>query len=150
MSRRRQSSVRVTRRQLILKMEQVGKKAVKGVSDVFQDEGERIRDLARLYAPVDEGDLESAIVKETSRTGINRRAVVSVYVDESHVAADGTPLSEYAKLMHNTVYQLGPKSLIKETYVGLGKVGTGFLKRAVEERRAAIYEKAANKVQKLL
>ncbi|WP_287110965.1 hypothetical protein [Methylobacillus sp.] len=121
-----------------LRIEQRGARAVKGVSDIMQDNAERIRDLAIEYAPVLTGDLEKTIRKNTSYTGINRRAIVEVFIDENGPAGD------YARLVHEGLAPFGsgetgrvggsdPESLSVRKDAGRGVVGGKFLTRAYRE-----------------
>lgn len=131
---------------LTMTLTQIGERAIRGISDVMKEEGEKIRDLARANAPVDEGDLERAIKMEAERTGINGRTQVYVYVDESVTGEDGKEVGEYAKLMHeglapygtglagdvNNPDYPGSKSKLK---AAMGyDVGGKFLTRALADR----------------
>lgn len=98
--------------------------------------------LARSFAPVDKGDLEDAIVvlKQTKR--ILGKAEVTVGVDESRMVNDDPTKSvgEYAWLMHEGTYNLGPKSEDKEMELGV-EVGPKFLTRALQEVRPGLMSK---------
>lgn len=114
---------------LIVRMEQAGEKAVRGISDTFQTNGELIRDAAIEYSPILTGALEHAIKKNTEYTGINRRAVVTVYIDESG------PVGKYARLIHESLQPYGSGmlnlgKLSAEKDGGRGIVGGKFLQRA--------------------
>lgn len=138
------SGVYINKR-LFVGLKQLGEMTVKGVSQVMQNYGDKIRDRAREYAPVDEGDLENAIIKETRLNGPNRRSTVSIYVDVSRSAGVHT-VGSYALLMHESLaigldreealargylYGLGPKSKMKDA--GRGIVGGKYLTRAVND-----------------
>lgn len=144
------SFVRINRGRLKIALAQVGKRAVRGVSDVFQSEGDKIRDLARDYAPREDRHLEHAITKSTEYSGINNRAVVTVYVDENAAADGDTSVGDYAKKMHDGDYKLGKLSRLKEAEVGVGKVGPKYLKRAVDERKGEVMERSRKKVKNAL
>lgn len=117
-------------------LEQRGERAVKGVSDMFQDNGERIRDTAEEFAPVLTGALEKSIKKNTTYTGINGRAEVEIYIDET------TEAGAYAKKVHDNLLPHGkgngygrvggsdPNSLSAQKDAGRGIVGGMFLTRA--------------------
>jgi hypothetical protein len=120
---------------LSLLLEQRGERAVKGVSDMMQDNGERIRDTAEEFAPVLTGALEKSIKKNTTYTGVNRRAEVEIYIDES------TEAGAYAKKVHEGLAPFGsgrtgqvggsdPNSLSVQKDGGTGTVGGKFLTRA--------------------
>lgn len=129
------------------KLEQMGERAVKGISDMFQDNATKIRNTAIEFAPVLTGALEDSIVKNTEYTGINRRAVVTVYIDESG------PAGEYAANVHEhlapygdgswgTVGKSDPNSLSMQKDAGRGIVGGKFLTRAVNFYKDKIYRDA--------
>lgn len=140
------SSVKCDVDRLTLALDQIGERAMRGISALMQEEGMNVRNLARSNAPVEEGDLEAAIKMETDRSGINGRTSVRVFVDESMVADDGTPLSEYAILMHEGLAPYGtgiagdvynpdyPESKSKAKAAAGHDVGGKFLERAVAER----------------
>lgn len=94
-----------------------------------------IRDLAREYSPVDEGNLEKSIrVKKGEGDGasnFSRKVVMGG-------TFGGVNVSRYAAYMHEgSNYNLGPKSLQKADATGKD-VGRKFLFRAFTELRADI------------
>lgn len=148
--------------ELIAELRQTTDRAVRGVSDVLREEGHEIADLARDYAPVDQGYLESAIKVREERTGANRRYEVDVYIDGDVPAPDldskgnvvkGTEdktVGDYAIEMHeNTEYKLGIGSKQKAAALGV-EVGPKFLERAVDDRREITVRKARAKVKDIL
>lgn len=135
---------------LLTRLHQVGEHAVKGVSDEIRRGAYEIRDLAREFAPVKEGDLEDALSIEVNQQDVNGRLQAYVYVDESHYSRKsktGT-VGGYAMRMHEGFYKLGPKSKAKDG--GTGLVGRKFLERAVEELAPEIMERVNNKIRKML
>lgn len=95
--------------------------------------------LAKMYAPVDEGYLEEAIVtKETRVETLNRRYEILVGVDPDRLGPGYTDYGyRYDIAMHEGFvngepYQLGPKSLAKQAALGV-RVGPKYLKRAFDE-----------------
>jgi hypothetical protein len=146
---------------LVAELRQVTQKAVRGVSDVIREEGEIIAELARDYAPVDQGNLESAIKVREERTGYNRRYEVDVYIDPDVPApeldakgnivkgTEGKTVGDYAMEMHEGDYNLGIGSRQKADALGV-KVGPKFLERAVDERRPIAIRKANAKVKDVL
>lgn len=135
---------------LMAQLEQIGLRAVRGVSAMMKVEAEAMRDKARSNAPVDKGGLEEAIKSEAVGGGRNQlgqfeRVSYKVFVDGAMPGADGRPVSDYATIMHEELapygtYKLGPKSL--EKAAAGNEVGAKYLERAVEERRAIVYRKA--------
>lgn len=101
--------------------------------------------LAKMYAPVDEGNLEDAIavLKKVSRVG--GKAEVTVGVNEAHpvVLKPGVTVGDYAWRMHEGVYNLGDKSLEKEDELNV-EVGPKFLTRALRDVRPLLMAKLKN------
>ncbi|MDD4817300.1 MAG: hypothetical protein PHI85_04955 [Victivallaceae bacterium] len=81
---------------------------------------------AKDLAPVDEGFLTAEISNDTVR---HRKSCAAVIYVPANAAS-----SEYAIPMHEGVYDLGPKSLDKQTKVGK-PVGKKFITRALDGHR---------------
>jgi hypothetical protein len=137
---------------IIVRLEQRGERAVKGISDMFQDNGEKIRDLAIEFAPILTGATEDSIRKNTSNTGINRRAVVEIYLDET------TEAGPYLRKVHDNLAPHGsgrwgkvggsdPNSLSAQKDAGRGIVGGKFLTRAFKLYKDKI-QRDANRIVK--
>lgn len=151
------SKVSMNRKGLEISIKQTGERVTRGVATVMSEEGKKIAELARDYAPVDKGNLEDAIQVEETNTGLNGRREVTVFVDESVAAGGDKAVGDYALLMHEALYpygsagpddkrfQLGPKSQAKRA--GGKKVGGKFLTRALSDRRAEFMAKVAKKVK---
>lgn len=100
-----------------------------------------IQELAQTLAPVDEGDLEEAIVYEKRKEGTINSFYVGV--DEGRPGSNGAVnVGEYAMRMHeDPTYGLGPKSSDKDLSLGGngdgfnfgGVVGSKFLTRAFDK-----------------
>lgn len=141
---------------------QIGDRAIRGISDVMKEEGEKIRDLARDNAPVDEGDLERAIKMEVDRSGAHGRTQVYVYVDESVTGDDGKPVEQYAKLMHEGLAPYGsglygdvdnpkyPDTKSKKKKAMGFDVGGKFLTRALADRYDIMMEKVRAVARRIL
>lgn len=109
-------------------LQQRGGRIVKAVNDAMQLEMKAVQKKAISYAPVEHGNLERAI-KLTSE---NRRRTWTVYVDESMPDDTGKyTVGDYAMWLHESVYQLGPKSMSKESMTGY--VGRKYLEKAFTE-----------------
>lgn len=137
---------------LMAMLEQVGERAVRGVSDEIKKGAEEIAELAIKYAPVDEGNLEDAIKVEFDRYGINRRIRATVYVDLDVRGADGVPVGRYAMAMHEGLapygsgaFNLGAKSRAKDG--GTGRVGGKYLERAINELSPEIFARVQRKIK---
>lgn len=145
--------------ELRLLLEQSGEKAVRGVFNKMVEEAGQIRDLARQYAPVDEGNLEAAIKVEVEGGGRDDRGrfvrkAVAVYIDPNTPAEDGKTVGEYAWLMHEhlTPYgplQLGERSQAKQSGQS-GMVGGKFLERAASEREKDMVKRLAAEARSYL
>lgn len=139
---------------LLANLSQTGDRAVRGVSDEIKRGAKKIQDLAREYAPEDEGNLSESIKVEVDRSGINGRVQAFVYVDGDAAAEDGT-VGDYALAVHEGVApygsgghgRIGEKSMAKDA--GRGVVGGKFMERAVDQLQVEIAEdltQAARKV----
>lgn len=121
---------------------QGGARAQHGVVDQMRKEAENMRDLAKKFAPIDEGNLEDAIEMEErggGRDDMGRFARKSfvVKVNLRHAAPHGKTVGDYAYLMHEhlTPYgplNLGPLSQAKQE--GQSEmVGGMYMERAVDQ-----------------
>lgn len=111
--------------------------------------------IARDFAPVDEGDLEAAIKTRKVREG--RRNVFEIYVDESMPGSNGADsVADYAMIMHERDYELGPKSQEKDLAIGGngagflfgGKVGPFYMDRAVEVYSAKLQRQVRDAISR--
>lgn len=132
-----------------LKLRQIGDRAVKGGLNVMREEGDAIVDLAREYAPYDEGKLEAAIERNPQEErDENRRAVVQVWVNPQASGSGGMRVGEYAYLMHEGLgpygdgtYGPGPGTRDKQS-MGMD-AGGKFLERALRRRAGELGKKLA-------
>jgi HK97 gp10 family phage protein len=134
---------------LLTNLSQVGERAVRGVSDEIKQGAEDIKDLAKLQAPIDEGNLEDAIKVDVDRSGVKGRIQAFVYVDGSVTTDDGKAVEDYAMQMHEGTYNLGPRSQAKDSAVG-GGVGRKFLERAVDELSPNIINRVQQAVKRTI
>ncbi len=124
-------------RQLEANIAQVGERAMKGMSDKMRKTAIRIRDLARSYAPVKSGLLESSIDYITLRKDGRNTFAVFIDLDAGRYAREGQ-LGDYAFIMEEQLrpfgmskgkrYYVSPKSAAKGP-----RVGGRFMSRAVKE-----------------
>lgn len=98
----------------------------------------KIRDRARSFVPVDDGDMTEAIKVDIERAPFKRN-VYSVYVDETHVAVkEDSMVGEYLTWLHeNRSYELGHKSQEKASRLGVN-VGPKFMDRAYRGQKEEI------------
>lgn len=126
----------------------VADRSSSGAREELAKGAEDIKDLAVLYAPIDEGNLEKAIkVQKFADVSNNRRNTYVVYVDDDVAApnAKGGTVGDYALQMHEGVYNLGVLSQDKEDSLGI-TVGRKFLERALDDLDDEIKRKTEAKV----
>ena len=133
----------VSSTELSFRLDQVGDRAIRGISQAIREGAHDIAEKARSNAPVDQGNLEDAIKVDISRSGVNGRVSATVYVDESMPAPELTPdgrivkgteykvVGDYAMKMHEGEYKLGKRSRAKAS--AGHEVGPKYLERAVDE-----------------
>jgi hypothetical protein len=139
------------------RLNQIGDRAVKGMSDRMRKTAIKIRDLAREYAPYKTGLLEKNIEYETIRDGRNRNAyIVYINLDASRLGARQGELGDYAWIMHGSLrpygnkgkpLRLGPGSVAKAA--SGRKVGGRFLTRAVKDATANLRSDLASEVRRV-
>lgn len=125
-------------KELTAELNNIEKRSSRGVREALEKGAEKIQDLARKYAPVDEGNLEESvkIAKEVDILN-SRRSKFYVYIDENQPAKDGKTVGFYALRMHEGDYRLGKGSQAKAVSSGL-LVGRKFLERAMEDMEEEI------------
>lgn len=130
--------------QMLLNLDTQGRKRV--VKSLYA-QALKLRDLARKFAPVDDGNLEKAILIHPERLegairderGRFARQEIEVYIDMEMPVPErpGKTVGDYAYVVHEHVTPYGPKNLgplseLKQA--GQSEiVGGGFLERAAEE-----------------
>lgn len=142
-----------------VKLSQLGERAVKGMSERMRRHAIMIRDLARSYAPVKSGLLESAIDYATIREGRRNAYVVFIDLDATkpHGKEGEIQLADYAYIMEDQLrpygrrgppLKLGARSLAK---AATGKkVGGRFLGRAINEGLANIRAEMQEEVNRAI
>lgn len=143
--------------QLEYLLNQVGERAVKGMSERMRKCAIRVRDLARDYAPIKTGLLEQSIDYKVIRDGRRNAYVVFIDLDASRFSGEGV-LGDYAWVMHQQLhpygrqigekrYDLGRLSALK---AGGGKrVGGRFLSRAIKDGTKELFTELVNEVRKV-
>lgn len=140
-------------------IEQVGNRAVKGISDAMHYYAEVMLRDAVANAPHDTGSLENALEIEYSYGGTNGRLQVTVrvnpdmpYIDPNpeHKASDKT-VGDYAELMERYLrpHGRGGKWDAREGTRAKGpQAGGRFLARAVRDHKEALMNRARNIVKR--
>lgn len=123
-------------------LRQISERTTRKSRRVIEEEGYKLRDEARLNAPVDTGNLEQAIRVEVRYEGRYRRKVVEVGVD-----LDEAP---YAIFMHegwegHPTYNLGPRSRRKAEALNR-IVGRKYLERAATDREESILQRVGQAI----
>jgi hypothetical protein len=94
---------------------------------------------ARANAPIDEGDLESAIVskevRERTAGGQFGQTTIQVGVDTSLLDLESRKGFDYSVPMHEGDYNLGPRSMIKQSFLPGVTVGSKYLERAIQDNQ---------------
>jgi hypothetical protein len=150
--------------ELMWMLKRAGNKAAKGALDQMRKEAEDIRDTARRMAPVDEGDLEKAIVtrevgggRSESGRFTSKSIVIEVNGDiPAGVDREGRvrTVGDYAYLMHEHLtpyghFRLGPKSQAKQA--GQKEiVGGKYLERALEAKQDGLVDRVIERVRREL
>lgn len=113
----------------------IGKKTTSAALRESRKGMKAIRDRARDYAPVDEGNLEAAIELEEFVDGRRKAWIVGVDVEQLGPGYQKTGF-RYDIAMHEGVYKLGPLSEAKGG--AAAGVGPKYLERAVREIKPEI------------
>lgn len=139
-------------RRLTARIEQVGERAVKGISDAMRRYAEVIMRDAIANAPRKTGTLESAIRVEFTRKNGNGRLGVTIYVDPTVPYSDPDPnhkptdkvVGDYANLIDRGLspYGSGRYSAGVGTRAKGRRAGGRFLERAVNRHREALLRRA--------
>jgi hypothetical protein len=112
----------------VLWLRNIGARVHENARKTMHAAADRIVETAKKMAPVDEHNLEEAIVKKVDYEGTRRRLAINV---EILPEVNGVRVEDYATYMHEGRYKLGPKSQIKNDSQS-ETVGPGFLTRAAE------------------
>lgn len=136
-------------KQLSEKLGNLGQATSKRTRAVLRSGAERIQQTAIDNAPIDKGNLESAIKIKEDRTGMNRRMQTQVYVDVDQDVDGRTKVGDYAFYLHHFGdWNLGPKSQQK---AASGKaVGSRYLERAFEEHEPKLMKELNDAVERSL
>ena len=111
----------------------------------------QIQSLAQDRAPVDKGNLEDSIKVDEDSSGLNRRKIMYVGIDED-TPIEGRPgktVGDYALEMHESDYKLGKGSLDKQNATG-ERVGPKFLESAAEDLEAEIAKEIDRAIGRVL
>ena len=130
--------------------------------DHLRESAENIAELARLNVPVETLSVEDAIVVQKAETqGFSGAIILKVGVDPNlHTALvserkdNSWEKSDYFNWLHEAVYDLGPKSELKDQMVRSintkAYVGPKYLSRAYESLQGGINRRAGTIVRRRL
>ncbi|MER9176316.1 hypothetical protein NKH72_22310 [Mesorhizobium sp. M0955] len=99
---------------------------------------DRIVQEGRLNAPFEDGELEEAIHVEKSYEAGRGRLMIDVVAGG---VVNGVDVDEYAAVMHESDYALGPNSLAKQAEHPERTVGRKYLERAAEDEQEPLMTK---------
>lgn len=144
-------------------LRQAGAKGGKSAFRQMKKEAMEIRDLARQMAPVDEGDLESAIVVNEvgggrdKETGRFMQKAIAIEVDGDQTVGNASTgeartVGDYAYIMHEYLapygrFKLGKRSRAKQAANPGVMVGGKYLERAVAEREQGLIRRIIEAVR---
>ena len=158
MSRKAGTRVRCNVASLVARIEQVGQRAVKGVSDAMNDYGTLIHAAAIRNAPRDTESLETAIKIDKDYGGTNRRLRLRVWIDpnEPYVPRKlthhdyGKTVGDYARLMEFGLSPFGTgRWSAREGTIAKGQQSGGrYFARAVQEYTKALFRRVEGIVKR--
>lgn len=117
--------------QTLLRLRNTDLKVHENARKTMHRAADRIVATAKKMAPVDEHNLEEAIVKQVGYEDKRRRLAIDIVVLPS---VNGVRVEDYAAYMHNGEYNLGEKSQAKQAGQP-EKVGPGFVDRAADREQ---------------
>jgi hypothetical protein len=133
-------------KETILKLRNIGDLVDINARKTMHRAADRIVELAKKMAPVDEGNLEESITAKVTYEGPKRRLAIDVYMKPE---VNGVNVEAYATRMHEGSYKLGPKSQIKQA--GQSEVvGPGFLTRAAEPEAQKFAERMLGAIKEVI
>jgi hypothetical protein len=118
-------------RETILRLRNIGDRVQENARKTMHRAADRIVKRAALYAPVDQHNLEEAIEKRVTYEGKRNRLAIDVGIKP---VVNGVNVEQYATIMHEGEYNLGPRSQEKADRTGAA-VGPGYLTRAADEEK---------------
>ena len=125
------------------RLENAVQRSSRGAREALKRGAHKVLERAQGQSPELYGNLADAIQLEKVRDD-KRRVAFQVSVDGSHAAGskDQKTVGEYVEPRHEGTYNLGARSLAKQSANGL-VVGRGFLSRALDDLREEIEKDVA-------
>lgn len=122
-------------RQLGIALQNASREGRANARNTAHTEASYIMEIAEDQAPFDTGELEKAFTLRTNRLRSDR----TMFNVEVGGVVDGVNVDEYAWIMHESSYNLGELSRVKQSRVGR-IVGPKYLERAFEEREGPMMQ----------
>ena len=121
---------------VVARLNRFGDTVEKHSVDVMRRYGDQVHKLAKLNVPVQDFHVEDSIVKEESRTGLNRRIEIKVGVDPSILRELSGIDYDYSVWLHEGTYNLGELSILKDAISKSedprASVGPKYLEKAID------------------
>lgn len=130
--------------QNILRLRNIGDRVKENARKTMHRQADKIVDIAKQMAPVDEGNLEDSIRKRVGYEASSRLAI-----DIEISTGLNARLDVYATVMHEGRYNLGPKSVEKQGRVPY-RVGRRFLVRAADEVRGKLNKQMIDAIEDVI
>lgn len=154
----KQTKVQCDVRGIQARIQQIGDRAVKHVSDAMRDYAEVMLRDAIANAPHDTGSIERALEIDYQRNGPNGRLAIKIWINPSEPYIDPNPnhnvsgkvVGDYAWLMESFLrpHGSGGWNARAGTKAKGSRAGGKFLERAVKEHRAALIQRAKNIIRR--
>lgn len=133
--------------QAITRLRSIGTLVPEQARKTMHASAERIVKEARLNAPVEHGNLEQSIHVEKSYEAGRGRLMIDVVAGG---IVNGRNVDDYAAVMHESTYDLGPESLAKQEAHPERLVGPKFLERAAEAEQEPLIGKMVAVITRIL
>lgn len=131
---------------VVIELGHLGERVVDNARKTMHAAAKRIEKKAKLNAPVDEHNLEDSIRIERYTVERGRLALEVVAGGE----VNGVNVDDYAALMHEGDYNLGPGSIAKQQANPDVVVGRKYLERARDEEEETLDEKMIHALRRIL
>lgn len=132
--------------QVIAKLRSIGTRVPEGARKKMHASAQHIVDEARLNAPVEHGNLEAAIHIDRSYEAGTGRLKIDVVAGG---IVGGRNVDDYAAVMHESDYELGPASQAKQQAHPERLIGPKFLERAAEAEQVPLIQQLVGVITRL-
>lgn len=136
----------VNNEKVVVELHSLGERVVENARKTMHASARRIVKEAQLNAPVDQHNLEKSIHIEKSY-GERGRLEITVVAGGT---VDGRDVDEYATIMHESIYALGPKSQEKQNAHPERIIGPKFLERAADKEEETLRSKMVAAIRRVI